>query len=80
MLLDFTEAAGHPQNQARGSLPSIAGVVQPGPAPRFSRTPSAVQSSPPTVGEDTSDGLAAWGFDAAEIDALLGDKAIGWQG
>jgi alpha-methylacyl-CoA racemase len=78
-VLSFAEAPGHPHNQARGSFPAIAGVVQPGPAPRFSRTPSAVQSAPPTLGAGTSEGLAAWGFDEDEIAALLADKAIGWR-
>lgn len=78
-VLSFAEAPGHPHNQARSSFPEIAGVVQPGPAPRFSRTPSAIQSAPPTLGADTSEGLAAWGFSAAEIETLLADKAIGWR-
>ena len=78
-VLSFAEAPGHPHNQARASFPEIAGVVQPGPAPRFSRTPSSIQSAPPTLGADTTEGLGAWGFSAAEIETLLADKAIGWR-
>ncbi len=78
-VLSFAEAPSHPHNQARSSFLDIAGVTQPGPAPRFSRTPSAIQSAPPTLGADTSAGLAAWGFSAGEIEALLAEKAIGWQ-
>jgi alpha-methylacyl-CoA racemase len=78
-VLSFAEAPGHPHNQARGSFPDIEGVVQPGPAPRFSRTISAVQSAPPSMGAGTAEGLSAWGFSATEIEALLADKAIGWQ-
>ncbi len=79
-VLSFAEAPGHPHNQARGSFPLVEGVMQPGPAPRFSRTPSAIQSAPPGLGDGTREGLAAWGFGDAEIDALLADKAIGWRG
>jgi alpha-methylacyl-CoA racemase len=78
-VLSFAEAPGHPHNQARGTFHDIEGVVQPGPAPRFSRTPSAVQSAPPTMGEGTAKGLSAWGFSDTEIETLLADKAIGWR-
>ena len=37
-VLDLTEAPSHPHNVARGSFVEVDGVVQPAPAPRFSRT------------------------------------------
>ncbi|MDH5857311.1 CaiB/BaiF CoA transferase family protein [Lampropedia aestuarii] len=37
-VLDWDEAPLHPHNQARGTFYSEGGVVQPMPAPRFSRT------------------------------------------
>ena len=37
-VLTMSEAAAHPHNQARGTFVEVAGVVQPAPAPRFSRT------------------------------------------
>lgn len=40
-VLSMTEAQDHPHIRARGTLPSPDGVLQPAPAPRFSRTPSA---------------------------------------
>ena len=79
-VLDFEEAPSHPHNVARGNFVEVDGVVQPRPAPRFSRTQSAVQSAPPVVGADTRTGLASWGFTDGEIDALEAEKAIGWQG
>lgn len=79
-VLTFEEAAKHPHNKARGSYVEVAGITQPGPAPRFSRTPSAITSPPPEMGSGTREGLASWGFDESEIDALLAEKAIGWQG
>ena len=41
-VLDWDEAPTHPHNVARGTFIDVAGVVQPAPAPRFSRTPPAV--------------------------------------
>ena len=41
------EASGHPHNAARGTFTSVAGHVQPAPAPRFSRTPAVSKPSPP---------------------------------
>src|SRR5262249_43059304 len=38
-VLSFSEARAHPHNSARKSFVSVAGVEQPAPAPRFSRTP-----------------------------------------
>ncbi len=55
-------------------------MKQPGPAPRFSRTPSAIKSPPPEMGADTAAGLKAWGLNDNEIAALMEEKAIGWQG
>jgi alpha-methylacyl-CoA racemase len=41
------EASGHPHNIARGTFTKVAGHVQPAPAPRFSRTPTADPPTPP---------------------------------
>ncbi|QDQ99001.1 CoA transferase [Tomitella fengzijianii] len=46
-VLSFGEAAGDPHVAARGILADLDGVVQPMPAPRFSRTPAPVPSAPP---------------------------------
>ncbi|MCT9810895.1 CoA transferase [Acidovorax sp. Be4] len=40
-VLDWDEAPAHAHNRARGTFVDVAGVVQPAPAPRFSRTPPA---------------------------------------
>jgi alpha-methylacyl-CoA racemase len=78
-VLSFREAAEHPHNKARGSFVTVDGIVQPGPAPRFSRTPSSVKYGPPAFGEHTESALAAWGFGADEIEALKLQRAIGRQ-
>ena len=79
-VLTFNEAPNHPHNKARGTFVDVEGVAQPNPAPRFNRTPGSVKGSAPEVGADTRDGLLAWGFDAAEVEALMEEKAVGWQG
>ncbi|MFC5061804.1 CaiB/BaiF CoA transferase family protein [Actinomycetospora atypica] len=68
-VLGLREAASHPQVAARGSVVEHDGVLQPGPAPRFSShpVPGGVASSP-VPGADSREVLAAAGLDA---DALL---------
>jgi alpha-methylacyl-CoA racemase len=75
-VLSLAEAPSHPHNVARGTFVEVAGVVQPAPAPRFSRTPGAVQSPPARPGEHTDAALADWGFPADEIAALRAARAI----
>ena len=78
-VLSFSEAPHHPHNKARGSFVEVDGIVQPGPAPRFSRTPSSVKGGPPVFGAQTEEALAAWGFSDADIASLIAEKAIGRQ-
>jgi alpha-methylacyl-CoA racemase len=69
-VLSFSEAQTHPHNRARQSFVTVAGVEQPAPAPRFSRTPPAVRGAPPERGEGGAEALASWGFDAAQVERL----------
>jgi len=75
-VLDMDEAPLHPHNQARQTFVTLDDIVQPAPAPRLSRTPAAVQGPPPIPGADTIAVLQAWGFTAAEVDALRVAGAI----
>ncbi len=75
-VLSMTEAPHHAQNVARDSFVEVAGVPQPGPAPKFSRTQAGVQGPPPSLGENTQEGLAEWGFSADEIATLLASGAV----
>jgi len=50
--------------------------VQPAPAPRFSRTPGAIQSPPPKAGEHNDAVLGDWGFTPQQIADLRSAKAI----
>jgi alpha-methylacyl-CoA racemase len=60
-VLSLAEAPAHPHNVARETFVQIDGVTQPNIAPRFSRTPGAVQGPAPKVGAHTSEVLAEWG-------------------
>ncbi len=46
-VLPLSQARQHAHNQAREAFVDVGGVVQPAPAPRFSRTPSQVQGLAP---------------------------------
>lgn len=59
-VLSMGEAPGHPQMLERDAFVEIEGVVQPAPAPRFSRTPSSVRSVPPEPGIHTQEVLDEW--------------------
>ena len=74
-VLTFDEARDHPHNVARGGYVTVAGVDQPAPAPRFSRTPGATSRPPPERGAGGAQALADWGFTRTEIDRLRADGA-----
>ena len=69
-VLSWSEARRDPHNRARKSFIEVAGVEQPAPAPRFSRTPGAVRRAPPERGEGGGAALREWGFSEAEIEKL----------
>jgi alpha-methylacyl-CoA racemase len=75
-VLDFDGAPRHPHNVARETFVTVAGVIQPAPAPRFSATPSAIQGPPPAIGAHDREALNDWGFSGAEVDALQAAGAI----
>jgi alpha-methylacyl-CoA racemase len=75
-VLSMTEAPDHPHLRARETFVVRDGVVQPAPAPRFSRTPGAIQRPPPVPGEDTEAVLTDWGFKSEELSALREAGAI----
>jgi alpha-methylacyl-CoA racemase len=66
-VLPMSEAINHPHNLARGTFTTHSGIVQPAPAPRFSRTPTTIQDSA-TVDVNT---LRAWRVPDTLIDQLL---------
>jgi alpha-methylacyl-CoA racemase len=76
-VLTMAEAPHHPHNVARGSFVDVDGVLQPGPAPRFSRTPAIRPTPPQAPGEGTRSALAAWGIAGERIAALLAGGVVG---
>jgi alpha-methylacyl-CoA racemase len=60
-VLTMSEAAQHRHNVERGTFIQVAGVTQPGPAPRFSRTRPEVVSAPAHAGQHTREVLTDWG-------------------
>jgi alpha-methylacyl-CoA racemase len=75
-VLTMTDAAQHPHNVERNTFVEIAGVQQPAPAPRFSRTPGEIVSPPAHAGQHTVDILRDWGFDSHKIEALIAAGAV----
>jgi len=69
-VLSMTEAPHHPHNVARGTYIEVEGVTQPAPAPRFSRTATAVPAAAAPAGSDTAAVLAAIGYAPERIAAL----------
>lgn len=69
-VLDLDEAPQHPHNIARQSFCDVDGIRQAAPAPRFSRTPGAIQGPPVAEGSHTKEILRAAGLSDVEIDAL----------
>jgi alpha-methylacyl-CoA racemase len=73
-VLSLSEAPRHPHNVARKTFIDVAGITQPAPAPRFSRTEASVKGPP--QGADNHPVLSQWGFSADEIKALESAGAI----
>jgi alpha-methylacyl-CoA racemase len=75
-VLTMTEAAQHPHIRARETVVEYDGVLQPAPAPRFSRTKPVIERPPAKPGENTDEVLADWGFSPDEIAKLRDAGAI----
>lgn len=75
-VLSIDEAIQHPHNRERETFVEISGVMQPAPAPRFSRTPSEISSPPPHPGQQTDQILSQQGFSKEEIDSLKENKVV----
>jgi alpha-methylacyl-CoA racemase len=75
-VLTMSEAAAHPHNVVRNTFVDVAGLKQPAPAPRFSRTGVEISRPPAHPGQDTRDILADYGMAAADIDKLVETGAV----
>lgn len=75
-VLSMTEAAEHPHNKQRGTFTELDGVLQPSPAPRFSRTSPSVTHGSRFPGEDTAVVLKDAGYSEANISTLVNSGAV----
>jgi alpha-methylacyl-CoA racemase len=75
-VLSIAEAPQHPHNQKRGTFVEVAGVTQPAPAPRFSRTEARIQRPPAHAGQHTDELLVELGLDDDRIASLRETGAV----
>lgn len=66
----------HPHVAARNTFVEHAGLMQPAPAPRFSRTESKIQSPPVEVGQHTDEILRTLGLAPQRIEALRQARVV----
>jgi alpha-methylacyl-CoA racemase len=76
-VLTPSEAPRHPHCASRGVFLHDGLLPQPAPAPRFSRTPSAIPQPPPRPGADTTEVLTDLGLSEAQIDTLRAAGSVG---
>ena len=76
-VLSMAEAPRHPHMKARSTFVELDGVVQPAPAPRFSRTKPEIRHSAGSIDQQPADVLRDWGFGPDEVADLRADGAIG---
>jgi alpha-methylacyl-CoA racemase len=75
-VLTMAEAPEHPHIAQRSTFTEVAGLTQPAPAPRFSRTPGSIERPPPHAGQHTDEVLADFGIDAERVAALRESGAV----
>ncbi|MDO9488069.1 MAG: CaiB/BaiF CoA-transferase family protein [Sphingomonadaceae bacterium] len=76
-VLSMAEAPDHPHNATRGTFGTVAGTIQPMPAPRYSGTPTAHPFATPAAGSDGDTLLAGLGYDSTRVAALRAAGAVG---
>lgn len=75
-VLTMREAPSHPHNLAREAFVDIAGVRQPAPTPRLSRTPGTIQNPPPLLGENSREILSGLGLSETEVSHLVANGVV----
>lgn len=75
-MLTPWEAYEHPHNVARESFVEVGGMIQPAPAPRFSRTPPAVPVPMDDGGRDVKGTLTSWGLGNVAVEQLITSGAL----
>jgi alpha-methylacyl-CoA racemase len=75
-VLTLEEAPEHPHNRARGTFISLDGVIQPGPAPRYSDIRTSEPTAPRQPGADGEAILANLGYSPDAILQLRREGAL----
>lgn len=75
-ILDYEEAASHPQNIARGGLKTQGNFIHPRSAPVFQSKPDDDAFEIPGCNDDTLAILESLGYDSEQIDELAGKSII----
>lgn len=70
-VLSLEEAPAHPHNKARNTFVEVDGILQPAPAPRFSKTPNETPEPPSKPGENSVEILKSWGFKDKDIQHMI---------
>jgi alpha-methylacyl-CoA racemase len=76
-VLALSEIEAHPHNKVRGTFVTREGVLQPRPAPRYSRTRCEMGAPGRGRGADSEAVLGDWGFAAGEIAELKKAGVVG---
>ena len=76
-VLSFGEVEAHPHNKARTTFHRRDGVLQPGPAPRYSRTRCEMGAPGRGRGVDSEAVLGDWGYAPAEVAELKAAGVVG---
>lgn len=75
-VLSPREAVHNPQVAARGSVIEVDGVLQAGPAPRFSRTRAELGATPVRAGCHTAELLGELGFSEGDVRGLTDQGVV----
>ena len=75
-ILSIDEVSVHPHNVARNSFLEIDGIMQPAPAPRFSRSEARIPGGSRVPGEDSREILQEAGYTNDEIEHLFSSSAV----
>ncbi len=76
-VLELDEAIADGHAVERGTFVEHDGLIQPGVAPRFSRTPGSIDRPAPATGEHTDEILAELGISAKDIARLRALNVVG---
>lgn len=75
-VLSMDEAPKHAHNAERKTFVEAFGTIQPGPAPRFSRTTGAINGAPAMPGKQSEDVLKGWGIEPERAAGFLKAGAV----